>query len=87
MLCRARCSAPTPRVIDASQSSTTTIPFDRRAEFRLNRNETDPTKLKQMLNEATVGLASMRTQIGWQTSSEIGNTSGVLAGVKPAAGE
>ena len=36
---------------------------------------------------AGTGLQTMRTQVGWKDSKEIGNTSGVLAGVKPAAGE
>ena len=56
-------------------------------EFRLNRSETDAAKLEKMFGEARAGLHSMKTQIGWQSSSEIGNTSGVLQGIKPAAGE
>jgi hypothetical protein len=29
----------------------------------------------------------MQTQVGWKDSHEIGNTSGVLSGIKPAAGD
>jgi len=57
------------------------------AEFRQNRRETDATKLQKMLSEASTGLQTMRTQVGWKDSSEIGNTSGVLSGIKPAAGD
>ena len=56
-------------------------------EFRQHRHETDAAKLEKMFSDARTGLQSMKTQIGWKDSSEIGNTSGVLAGVKPAAGE
>ena len=33
------------------------------------------------------GLKTMQTQVGWKDSHEIGNTSGVLSGIKPAAGD
>merc|ERR1712086_859014 len=58
-----------------------------RAEFRQNRRETDATKLQKMFSEASTGLQTMQTQIGWKDSPEIGNTSGVLSGIKPAAGD
>ena len=57
------------------------------AEFRQNRRETDATKLQKMFSEASTGLQTMQTQIGWKDSPEIGNTSGVLSGIKPAAGD
>lgn len=58
-----------------------------RLGFREHRSETDGAKLDKLLTEARAGLQSMKTQIGWKDSSEIGNTSGILKGIKPAAGE
>merc|ERR1712166_605702 len=58
-----------------------------REEFRQNRAETDATKLQKMFSDANTGLQTMRTQVGWKDSPEIGNTSGVLSGIKPAAGD
>ena len=67
--------------------SSITRPRRSRAEFRQNRRETDATKLQKMLSDASTGLQTMHTQIGWKNSPEIGNTSGVLSGIKPAAGD
>ena len=54
---------------------------------KVQAQNVEAAKLEKMFSDARTGLQSMKTQIGWKDSSEIGNTSGVLAGVKPAAGE